>query len=94
MAEKRVDLASAFIWKAATNLKKGGVLGTVLPASILSGESYIKFRNELSQLVTPSLIGKLGSQIIFSKAIVDTAVFVGKKGIYSETGFRQSSHLF
>ncbi|TRZ48801.1 hypothetical protein D4Q80_03400 [bacterium] len=84
LAEKRVDLASAFIWRAATSLKNGGMLGTVLPASILSGESYTKFRNEFSQLITPILIGKLGSQVVFSNAIVDSAVFVGKKGIYSE----------
>ncbi len=84
LAEKRVDLASAFIWKAAISLKNGGVLGTVLPASVLSGESYVRFRNELSQLVTPSLIAKLGNQVVFSNAIVDSAVFVGKKGVYSE----------
>ncbi|MFA5397472.1 MAG: N-6 DNA methylase [Methanogenium sp.] len=80
LAEKRVDLASAFIWKAAKSLKKGGVLGTVLPVSVLTGESYVCFRNELGEIVSPVLIGKLGSQVIFSNAIVDTAIFVGKKG--------------
>ncbi|HDH04537.1 MAG TPA: hypothetical protein ENH01_02320 [Nitrospirae bacterium] len=78
LLEKRPDLASIFIWNAAHSLKSKGILGTILPASILDADSYIKFRREFAAVMTPLLIGKLGSQSLFANALVDAAIYVGQ----------------
>lgn len=74
----RPDMASLFIWKAAHSLKSEGILGTILPASILDADSYKKFREEFATVMLPLLIGKLGSQSLFANALVDAAIYVGR----------------
>lgn len=74
----RPDMASLFIWKAAHSLRNDGILGTILPASILDADSYKKFRGEFAAIMSPLLIGKLGSQSLFAKALVDAAIYVGQ----------------
>ncbi|MCL5035964.1 MAG: SAM-dependent methyltransferase [Chloroflexi bacterium] len=78
LCERRPDYSSAFILKAIRSLGENGVLGTVMPSSILHGDSYKKYRDYLSYMITPYLIGNLGSQSIFTKALVDTAIYVGR----------------
>ena len=74
----RPDLASLFIWKAAYCLRDNGILGTILPASILDADSYREFRKVFAAMMAPYLIGKLGSQSLFANALVDAAVYVGQ----------------
>ncbi len=78
LLEKRPDLSSAFILKASQSLRNEGVLATILPASILDAYSYVKFREYFASIMKPHLIGKLGSQSIFSNATIDAAIYIGK----------------
>ena len=78
--KKRPDMASAFVLKASESLAPKGVLGTVLPASMLDGDSFEPLRAELSANLRHRLIGRLGSHAIFSKAQIDAAVYVGVRG--------------
>ncbi len=77
---KRPDMASAFVLKASQSLAPDGVLGTVLPASMLDGQSFEPLRAELSTNLRHRLIARLGSHTIFAKAQVDAAVYVGVRG--------------
>ncbi|MHB8843322.1 MAG: HsdM family class I SAM-dependent methyltransferase [Nitrospirota bacterium] len=79
LSQKRPDLASAFVWQAAQSLRNGGVMGNILPASLLDGESASKLRGEVSSILSPKLIARLGSHLIFTKAMVDAGLYVGKR---------------
>jgi len=75
---KRPNQASAFVWKSAQAIKDAGVIGCVLPSSLLNYDSYVKLRNELLQIISPLLIGKLGNYI-FENALTDVSFFIGRK---------------
>lgn len=79
--ENKPDLSAAFIYNAAKTLKPGGVLGAVVPASLFDGESSTKLRQELSSMLNVTLVGRLGSQTIFSKAIIDSGVLICSKKV-------------
>lgn len=77
--EKRSDMSHAFIWKASQSLRENGILGTVIPASFFTNESANSLRNKLNEQLHPQLLARLGSHQLFSNALVDTAIYVGKK---------------
>lgn len=77
--DKKPNSASAFLWKAVSRLKAGGIIGTVLPTSIFDADSYNKIRKYLNDILSVLLIGKLGSHHIFSNALVDASIFIAKK---------------
>ncbi|MBI1921627.1 MAG: SAM-dependent DNA methyltransferase [Geobacter sp.] len=79
LMQKRPDMASAFIVRAINSLKEEGVLGAVVPASFLESQSLERVREGFLTTLDLRLVAKLGSQKIFSRAIVDAAVTVGKK---------------
>ena len=70
--------ASAFFYKSVLSLSKDGVIGCVIPSSLLSLDTYVKFRNEIYDLISVKLIGKLGN-FIFEDALTDVSLFVGYK---------------
>ena len=70
--------ASAFFYKAAKSLNQNGVLGCVIPTSILTSDSYKKIRNEIKEEFTINLLAKLGNYV-FESALTDVSFFVGKK---------------
>lgn len=74
--------ASAFLRKATQSLNQSGVLGCVLPSSILTFDSYKKLRNEIEETLDLKLLVKLGN-FVFEDALTDISLFVGKK---PETG--------
>jgi hypothetical protein len=76
---QRSNLAYAFLLKAAENLRSNGVVGTILPASLLNATSAYKLREHLSNQLSPKLIARLGSHNIFSNALIDPALYVAKK---------------
>jgi len=78
VTKQRPNLASAFIYKSLKHLKPGGVLGTVMPTSILLMDSYKKLRNEIKENLTLLLIGKLGN-FLFDYALTDVSILVGNK---------------
>jgi len=70
--------ASAFFYKASESLNNSGILGCVLPSSILTFESYNKLRNEVKEKLDLRLLGKLGN-FVFEDALTDVSIFIGKR---------------
>jgi len=80
LSSKRPDYASVFFFNAVNALEVGGAIGTVLPASLLDGESYVDLRQSIANAVKPHLIARLGSHTVFADAMVDAALYVGVHG--------------
>ena len=80
LSSKRPDYASVFFFNAVNALRDGGVIGAVLPASLLDGESYGGLRQAIANIVKPHLIARLGSHTVFADAVVDAALYVGVHG--------------
>jgi len=78
ISEKRPNQASAFVYKSVSSLKEGGVIGSVIPSSILTLDSYKKLRSEIQEIISFSLIGKLGN-FVFQDAFTDISIIVGQK---------------
>jgi len=78
--EKRPDYSTAFVLSASRCLQPNGILAAIIPASFLSGNSNRKVRDDLKDRMTPLLIGRLGSQILFTDALVDSSIFIAKNG--------------
>ncbi len=80
LSSKRPDYASVFFFNAANALGENGVIGAVLPASLLDGESYVDLRQAIANIVRPHLIARLGSHTVFADAMVDAGLYVGVRG--------------
>jgi len=78
VSRKKPNLASAFIYKAVEHLKENGVIGTIMPSSILLMDSYKKLRKKIREKLTLLLVGKLGN-FIFEDALTDASILIGKK---------------
>ncbi|MGZ5434500.1 MAG: HsdM family class I SAM-dependent methyltransferase [Pyrinomonadaceae bacterium] len=74
----RPDFSMAFIAKAITNVGSKGVVGTLLPSSVLSTEASLSWRRSLLDVVMPTFIGVYGDYGIFRHAIVEVASLVFK----------------
>lgn len=81
----RPDLSYAFLWKAESCLRSNGLLGTVLPASLLDGSSATRLRKKLAETMQPILIARLGNPLIFQGAMIDSALYVAKKGAVDQS---------
>jgi len=79
LASKRPDYASVFFYNAVNALPVNGVLGAVLPASLLDGESYVDLRAHIAGKINPHLIARLGSHTVFADAVVDAGLYVGAR---------------
>lgn len=77
-ADKKPNLASAFISKSIRNIKIGGVLGSVIPSSILLMDSYKKLRDEIGESFSLQFVGRLGN-FIFEHALTDVSFLIGEK---------------
>ena len=77
-ARLKPNLASAFICKAIKHLKPNGVLGTVMPTSMLLSDSYKTLRNEIRDNLSLLLVGKLGNYV-FEYALTDVSILIGRK---------------
>jgi type I restriction-modification system DNA methylase subunit len=76
---KRPNIAGAFFYKATKSLNKNGVIGCVLPYSLLTSGIYTKMRNEIKEELSIHLVAKLGNYV-FEDALTDVSFFIGKKG--------------
>jgi predicted RNA methylase len=76
---KRPNIAGAFFYKAAKSLNKNGIIGCVLPYSLLTSEIYTKMRHEIKEELSINLVAKLGNYV-FENALTDVSFFIGKKG--------------
>lgn len=79
LAMKRPDYASAFWLKAINSLSSVGVIGSVLPASLLDGSSYVQLRERIATQANAHLIARLGSHTVFAEAMVDAGLYVATK---------------
>lgn len=71
------NIASAFFYKASQHLNENGVLGCVIPSSILTFESYKILRQEISERLDIKLIGRFGN-FVFENALTDVSIFMGR----------------
>lgn len=80
LADKRPNTAQAFLWNACQSLREGGVVATVLPASLLGSRTAGKLRAELGERLQASVVARLGSHLLFPAAMIDAALYVGSRG--------------
>lgn len=80
VAGAKPDLSHAFLQIAGRTLPQNGIIGSIIPASVLDGISSSKLRNQLGDQFSPSLIARLGSHQLFPGALVDAAFYIGRKG--------------
>lgn len=78
---KRPDMASAFVRLAVDSLSLSAVIGAVLPASFLDGNSSAPLREFLLQSTTVELSARLGNQAVFSDVTVDPALLILKRHV-------------
>lgn len=74
----KMNLAAAFLVKACESIKDNGVLGAVLPNSILNDVAYKGLRSRLLDEMNLQLIGGLGS-FVFETVLAYTSMLVAKK---------------
>lgn len=74
----KMNLAAAFLVKACKSIKDGGILGAVLPNSILNEAAYRGLRLRLLNDMDLQLIGGLGS-FVFETVLAYTSMLVAKK---------------
>ena len=70
--------ASAFFYKSIQCLNNDGVIGCVIPSSLLTLDSYKKLRVESYDLISINLIGKLGN-FVFEDALTDVSLIIGHR---------------
>ncbi len=75
----RPDLSSAFLIKASRSVNMDGVLGCIIPASILDGDSAATLRESIGNQLFSRFIARLGNHQLFSGATVDVALYIGTK---------------
>lgn len=75
--KKRPNMAAAFFYKAMQSLEENGVLGAVLPSSILNLEQYEPMRDVARQMMNINTVAQLGNYI-FTDALTDTSFILGK----------------
>lgn len=76
--KKRPNMAAAFFYKAMQALNNNGVLGAVLPSSILVQEQYEALRDMACQTIKLEVVAQLGN-FVFSDALTDTSFILAKK---------------
>ncbi|UPT66610.1 MAG: N-6 DNA methylase [Sphingobacteriales bacterium JAD_PAG50586_3] len=74
----RPNQASAFFYKSVKSLSNHGVIGCVIPSSLLTLDSYKKLRSDINEQLSINLIAKLGN-FIFEDALTDVSILVGHK---------------
>lgn len=81
LSTRQPDLAAVFLKKAAEVTSENGVLGLVLPHSLIGGETYKKLRTHIVEELgfDFSLTARLGSAGLFEKAMIIPSVLVGVK---------------
>ncbi len=76
--KKRPNMAAAFLYKAIQSLGENGVLGAVLPSSILVQDQYEPLRDVARQIMSINTVAQLGN-FVFSEALADTSFILGEK---------------
>lgn len=72
----RPDYSMAFIEKALDSTNLGGVIGTLMPASILSLDASLGWRRHLLERAVPRYLATLSDYTLFRHAMVEAAYIV------------------
>ena len=75
---KRPNMAASFLFKAVKALKNNGVLGSVLPSSLLLLDQYLSLRMAVRSLCDLKIVAKLGN-FAFSDALTDASIVIAKR---------------
>lgn len=75
----RPDYSMAFIDKALTSVKLGGVVGTLMPASILNLSASLDWRKRLLDQAVPRYLAVLGDYALFPHAMISAAYTIFAK---------------
>jgi adenine-specific DNA-methyltransferase len=80
---RQPDMAAVFLKKATEATADNGVLGLVMPHSLIGAETYKNLRNYIKEDIGMdfSLIARLGSAGLFEKAMIIPSVLVGVKKV-------------
>jgi hypothetical protein len=78
-AGQKPDIAMAFVTKAVRSLTPGGVLGCVLPASLLTSQTGLIWRKQLSEQGNLQLLGCFEGYKYFPTSLVETAFLIYQK---------------
>jgi adenine-specific DNA-methyltransferase len=78
-AQQRPDIAMAFVSKAVRSLRPGGVLGCVLPASLLSSQTGLPWRRWLGEQGSLQVLGCFEGYKYFPTSLVETAFLIYQK---------------
>ena len=76
--KKRPNMAAAFLYKAVQSLSDDGVLGAVLPSSILNQDQYNPLRDMMHQTTRIETLAQLGNYV-FGAALTDTSFVLARK---------------
>ena len=76
--KRRPNMAAAFLYKAVKSLSKDGVIGAVLPSSLLLQEQYLPLRQAISEMCGLNIVAKLGNYV-FSDALTDSSFLLAQK---------------
>ncbi|MGD0736652.1 MAG: N-6 DNA methylase [Terracidiphilus sp.] len=86
MQVNRPNLAMLFSAKGINAVRNGGILASIVPNSFLESTSTSPLRRRISEQASVELIARLGSQNVFSDALVDAGFYIAKKGHTKSTG--------
>lgn len=75
----RPDYSMAFIDKALSSVKSGGIVGTLMPASILSLGASLSWRKRLLNQAVPRYLATLGDHALFPHAMIEAAYVIFAK---------------
>ena len=78
--KKRPNQAAAFFYQAIKSLAPKGILGVVLPSSILLSDQYSKLREDVLNSNKLEVIGRLGN-FIFEDALADVSFLIAEHNI-------------
>lgn len=78
-AKGRIDLSMAFVERGLNALRPGGVVGSILPASVLASSAAEAWRNSLTDRADLRMIASLGEYGLFSHALVTVAALVARR---------------
>lgn len=75
----RPDYSMAFIQKALDSIKSEGIVGTLMPSSILSSGASLRWRERILDQAVPEYLAMLGDHTLFRHAIVEAAYAIFAK---------------